>query len=136
MLGWDVAAALPGLRAHAESLMSTSLIIRRKGADVRDPETGTMVPSWTTVYEGPCRVRFTNADPHESDQSGQRVAQQSPTVWLPIATSAGVRLDDVGEILANPDDLGIVGVTFRVAGEHAQTHSTSRRLPVEVLSFA
>lgn len=124
-------------RHFAESLMSTWLIIRRKTGDpYRDQTTGKMVTPMTTIYEGPARVRFTNADPHESDQSGQRVAQQSPTVWLPIATSAGVRLDDVGEILANPDDLGIVGVTFRVAGEHAQTHSTSRRLPVEVLSFA
>lgn len=116
--------------------MSTTVIIRREGPSVRDPETGTMVPSWTTVYEGPARVRFTNADPHEVDQAGQRVAQQTPVVALPIATSAGVRLDDVGEILANPDDPGVVGVMFRVAGEHAQTHSTSRRLPVEVLSFA
>lgn len=120
-------------RAMADSLMQSTCRIRRAGEPVKNRETGQVLPAWTTVYEGPCRVRFPSSQPREVDQAGQRFAEQSPTVWLPVDVS-GVRVDDVGEILANPHAPGDVGLTFRVAGVHAQTHSTSRRLPVEVLS--
>ena len=51
-----------------------------------------------------------------------------------VETSGAIRVDDVGEVIANPPDTSIEGTTFRVAGVHDQTHSTSRRLPVEVHS--
>ena len=122
-------------RALAEDLMQSSCRIRREGEKVRNPETGMLEPSWTTIYEGPCRSRFPASVPRSADQAGQRVAEQAPTVWVPVH-AAGIRMDDVGEILANPHAPEDVGLTFRVAGVHAQTHSTSRRLPVEVLSYA
>lgn len=122
-------------RQAAASLMQTNVVIRRAGEPARDPFTGKVTPTWTTVYEGPCRVRFSSSVPRKADQAGQRFAEQSPTVWLPVHVSV-VEVDDVGEVVANPSSPGDVGTTFRVAGVHAQTHSTSRRLPVEVLSHA
>lgn len=122
-------------RTLAEDLMQTTITIRREGSPVRDPATGTMVPALTTIYTGPARVRFPSGQPRDADQAGQRVAEQSPTVWVPVHAS-GIRIDDVGEVTANPHAPEDVGLTFRVAGVHAQTHSTSRRLPVEVLSYA
>ncbi|RKN68572.1 hypothetical protein D7252_13925 [Microbacterium sp. CGR2] len=115
--------------------METTIIIRRSGPPVRDPATGTMIPSITTIYTGPARVRFPTGQPRDVDQSGQRVTEQSPTVWVPVHAS-GIRPDDVGEVTANPHAPEDVGLKFRVAGVHAQTHSTSRRLPVEVLTYA
>lgn len=122
-------------RGMADSLMQSTCIIRRAGALVRDPETGTMVPSWETIYEGKCRVKFSVGSPRDSDQAGQRFAEQSPTVWLPVHAS-GIRVDDAGELTANPHAPEDVGTTFRIAGIHAQTHSTSRRFPVDTLNFA
>lgn len=115
--------------------MQTTVVIRREGPPVRDPATGTMIPSLTTIYTGPARVRFPAGQPRDVDQSGQRVTEQSPSVWIPIH-AAGIRIGDVGEVTANPHAPEDVGLKFRVAGVHAQTHSTSRRLPVEVLSYA
>ncbi|GGO59119.1 hypothetical protein GCM10010910_01330 [Microbacterium nanhaiense] len=123
-------------RSLAENLMDSSVVIRRKTGAARDPETGTLIPTWETVYDGPARFRFTRADPNEADQAGQRVAVQSPLVWLPISTSGGVRLDDVGTVNASQFDTSMVGMQFRITGGHHQTHSTSRRLPIEVLSYA
>ena len=123
-------------RAMADSLMQSTCIIRRaSGPPVRDPETGTTGPSLVTIYEGPCRVRFGVGSPREVDQAGQRFAEQSPTVWLPVHAS-GIRVDDAGELTANPHAPEDVGTTFRIAGIHAQTHSTSRRFPVDTLNFA
>lgn len=123
-------------RALAESLMqATCRISRPVGEATRNPDTGKLETAFVTVYEGACRVRFMSADPHSVDQAGQRFAVQSPTVWVPTFAS-GVRVDDVGVLLESPHEPGDVGLRFRVAGVHAQTHSTACRLPVEVLSHA
>lgn len=121
-------------RILIESLMQTTVRIRHKTGQTRNQETGQLETTWTTVYEGPGRVRFTRAEPRDIDASGQRFAEQSPTVSLPIATSVAVDIDDEGEILANDLDPAVVGLRFRIAGIHEQTHSTARRFPVEVLS--
>lgn len=122
-------------RHVARDLMQTTVIIRRgDGVPVRNPETGEYETGSTVVYEGPARLRFPNAQPREADAAGQRFVEQSPTVSLPIASSADVDVDDVGEVTANPLDPGIVGLRFRIAGVHAQTHSTARRFPVEVVT--
>ncbi|RCL91797.1 MAG: hypothetical protein DBW62_00645 [Microbacterium sp.] len=129
-------------RELAFSLMTSTVTIRRASGSTRDESTGLNVVTYDTIYDaGPARIRFVSADPRKADAAGQRLAEQSPTVSFPItgeyaAAAANIRVDDVGEVTANPDDPAIVGVEFRVAGEHAQTHSTARRLPVEVLSHA
>lgn len=122
-------------RDLAESLMQSTVQIRRKTGTTRDEDTGQLVPTWVVVYEGPGRVRFGNSQPRDLDASGQRVVEQSPVVSLPISTSAGVHVDDEGEVLSNPADPGIVGLRFRIAGLHAQTHASARRFPVEVFTY-
>jgi hypothetical protein len=131
-------------RREAESLMDTTVLIRRTAGESFDEATGTYVPAWDVIYEGPARIRFARSALKEVDGAGQRLAEQSPSVSLPIGanrritagTSADVRVDDVGEVTLNPDDPGIVGLRFRVSGQHSQTHSSARRLPVEVAAHA
>lgn len=130
----EITATLSRARMTAEALMQSTVIIRREGVPVRDPSTGTMTPTLTTVYTGPARLRLASGQPRDVDQAGQRVTEQSPMVWVPVQTW-GILVDDVGEIIANPHAPGDVGLVFRIAGIHAQTHSTSRRFPVEVLSY-
>ncbi|WP_449408002.1 DUF6093 family protein [Microbacterium maritypicum] len=129
-------------RRVAQSLMDSTVVIRRETGTTRDSEKGKVVPTLEVIYRGPARVRLTNADPREVDASGQRFSIQDPTISLPIGddprievgSSAAVRVDDVGEVVATPHDTGEVGTTFRVYGRTGQTHSTARRLKVEVLS--
>lgn len=124
--------------------MDSTVTIRRRGEQVLDEQTGRYTTSWAVIYVGPARIRFGTSEPTEVDAAGQRGAEQSPTVALPIGehpliqfgASADVRVDDEGRIESNPDDPGSVGTQFRVAGTHTQTHSTARRLPVEVTSHA
>lgn len=131
-------------RARAQSLMDSTVLIRRVTGKIKNPETGQLEPTWLEVYKGPARLRLTNSDPRDVDASGQRYAIQDPMVSLPIladeritiGSSAAVHVDDVGEIVENDDDPGEVGTTFRVAGRLGQTHSTARRLRAEVLSHA
>jgi hypothetical protein len=47
-----------------------------------------------------------------------------------------VQFDDVGEILADPNNPGNVGAVFRISGAHLKSLATARRLPVEVIAHA
>lgn len=132
-------------RALAESLMQSTVRIRRRSKErVRNPATGREEYSWAVVYEGPARLRADAAQPQDSDAAGQQVTDRQMRVSLPIGAhpriitgaSADVHVDDVGVLTANPEDPASVGLEFRVRDGHVQTHSTARRLPVEVTSHA
>ena len=99
-----------------------------------DDETGLNEETTTTVYTGVCRVRWPRANANEVDGAGQIVAVQSPEVSLPVEGSGSVRPDMLLTVTANPLDTSLVGVAFRVKGIQFQTHSTARRLQVEVES--
>lgn len=129
----SVESALARGRALADALMVTTVRIRRQTGKAKNPVTGQIEPTWAVIYEGPARVRFGNTQPRDIDAAGQLLVEQSPTVSLPIgADSALVRTNDEGTVLGNPPDPGLVGLDFRIAGIHAQTHATARRFPVEV----
>lgn len=138
----SVLSGLLGLgRRFGAQTQTSTIIVRRPGAPTRNENTGALVPTLTTIYTGPAELKFPDAQPHDVDAGGQRLAEQQPLVKLPItgpkaSTAAAIRKDDVGEVLANPDDPTIIGTTFRVTGIHAQSNATARRLPVEVLSHA
>lgn len=130
-------------RLEAESVMLSTVRISRRVGETRDPATGSITAELETVYEGPAKLRFSQSLPHSVDVVGQRLEEQRPTVSLPISgrnvtegASADVRVDDEGEVITNDTDPALEGVTFRVAGMHAQTVAASRRLSVEVHSHA
>lgn len=135
-LGSDIESALPKLREEAESMMRTQVTIRRAGPEVRNPATGKLEQSWLDIYVGKCRLKFTAGQPREGDQAGQRFSDQSPTLSLPMAGTGSIRVDDVATIDHNPFDPEGESLRLRVTGLHVQTHSTARRLPVEVLNFS
>lgn len=123
-------------RRQAEALMGSVCVISRKTGTTRDQTTGKDVDTFATVYEGKCRVSFRDARGDGVGAGDQAFDRQNPTLSLPVDAvgSADVRTNDVAVITANPLDAGLVGVRFRVAGIHALTQGTARRLPVEVLS--
>lgn len=132
-------------RALAESLMQSTVRIRRRSIErVRNPATGREEYAWAVVYEGPGRLRADAAQPQDSDAAGQQVTDRQMRVSLPIGAhpriitgaSADVEVEDVGVLIANPGDPASVGLEFRVRDGHVQTHSTARRIPVEVTSHA
>lgn len=129
-------------RVLARSRMRATVVVRRAGGVVRDPETGTSQPSLTVIYPAAlAEVRFRDNQPRTGDTAGQRFSEQTPFVAFPIdgehsAEAALIRMDDIGEVIADPDNPGNVGVTFRIAGVHVKSLATARRLPVEVVSFA
>lgn len=141
MIHDDIAAALPELRAHAESLMVDSCTIARRrldesGEPVRDmdPVTLELTDVWDEVYSGRCRVQRPGAVMvgREPVVGGVEYSVETVHVQVPLA-ALGVKADDrvtitaVGAI-SDPENLGLVA---SVRTNQHKTHATKRTLVCE-----
>ena len=137
MLGADIAAALPELRAHAESLMLDSCVITRAGEgrgpwsdELRDYDPPTPV----TVSEGRCEVQDRDVQEHQAIAGEADLDTQRWTVKLPVLKSVGIRPGDDVEITVATNDPDLQGRHFTVGALHHKTFATARRLPcIEVV---
>ena len=129
-----VLGALGMGQALAESLMVDTVRIRRKGGTpVPDPVTGELVYTYTTMYEGKCRLVLRSGITRDVDAQSQLLAVQGPRLDVPVSGSGDVKADDEFEILTAVDS-EMVGARGRVAGRFDQSLKSARRLPVEVWS--
>lgn len=141
MIHDDIAAALPELRAHAESLMVDSCTITRRrldeaGEPVRemDPVTLELTDVWDEVWAGKCRVQRPGAVMvgREPVVGGVEYNVETVHVQVPL-TVLGVKADDrvtittVGAI-SDPDG---VGMALSVRVNQHKTHATKRTLVCE-----
>lgn len=137
MLGADIAAALPELRAHAESRMIDACRVTRPGEgqgpwndETRDYDP----PAPVTVYDGRCEVQERDTQEQDRLAGEAELDTQRYTVKLPVAASVGVRKGDDVEITAATLDPDLQGRHFTVGALHHKTYATARRLPcIEVV---
>lgn len=130
-LGADLMAALPGLRAAAESRMTASCTITRPGDEtVWNPETMQNENVPVTAYTGPCRVRAAGQQDRAENAADQSFMASQYILSLPVVGSEGVRRDDTVTVTACPEDAALVGDVFRVVAESAGSQMTARRLAV------
>ena len=136
-----IAAALPELRAYAESLMVDSCTIARRrldedGEPVRemDPVTLELTDVLDEVWSGRCRVQRPGAVMvgREPVVGGVEFNVETVHVQVPLA-ALGVKTDDrvtitaVGAI-SDPENLGLVA---SVRTNQHKTHATKRTLVCE-----
>ena len=137
MLGDDIAAALPDLRAQAESLMVDTCVIRRQNGTAPDPVTLAEVPVFEDVWSGPCRIQRSGAlSPSEQTPGGYEFGLNSVLAQLPIA-STGIRRGDVLEVTAvgAVSDPALLGAVATVQADMSKTHATKRTLVCEGVSL-
>jgi hypothetical protein len=136
-LGADIAAALPDLRAAAESKMvDTCTIVAITTTGDPDPATSLPAEQRTTIYAGKCEYRAADTQARSVDSAGRQLVQQGATLKLPVDApgSAAVRVGHVATISLATNDPTADPVVVTVSGTHQQTYATARRLPVEVTS--
>jgi hypothetical protein len=138
MLGDDIAAALPELRAQAESRMRDTWVITRPGAQVWNPATKQYEGSVVTVYDGPGRLRPTALMDHATTAADQEFMESQYVLSLPIGshpnittgTSGDVRKDNVATCTKSADDPAMVGRKYTIGISAAHSQATARRFPV------
>lgn len=134
MLGWDVAEALPGLRAHAESLMVDTLLVEMLTDVVTtDPVTLEETPVWAEVYVGPGRVQRPGAlSPREQVGGGFEFGVKSLLAQLPLSAVGVERGMRVTVVAVGPlTDLDLLDVVATVQANLSKTHPTKRTLVCE-----
>lgn len=120
MLGDDLAAILPELRAQAVSRMRTPCLVRRPGGTTADPETGADVSVYDPVWSGFCRIGQQSITARAGESAEATVLTQQLQIHIPVGVGP-VRSGD--EVLAD-------GRAFRVDGTHDKDQQTAQRLPV------
>ena len=131
MLGDDIAAALPELRAHAESRMRETVTVKSVLSVVPDPTTGVDVVTYgaTPVYEGKCRIKSATSQSVDADAGGSLVTQTSPELHIP---SSGPALlpGHVAFMASDTESPRLRGLVYRVDSAHAASDTTAQRVPV------
>lgn len=127
MLGPDLAAMLPTLRAQAESMLVDTGELQARTGSSTNATTGARVDAWTAYWSGPMRSRVP-LQGQQNTAGGQDVTVSRPQVQIP--TSATV--PDVGHrvVLTASADASLVGVPLYVRHVQTGTHLVMRRLEV------
>jgi len=137
MLGDDIAAALPELRAHAESLMRDRCVITDPTTAERawDAATGTYGPaSPVTVYAGQCRVQRGLGGTSDAQAGGATWGVNAVSVQLPITPESSmvrrghvVRIVDIDPLT----DADLLEMQATVRAVPSKTHAVKRTLLCE-----
>lgn len=132
-LGDDIAATLPELRAHAESMMRDTIRLERQTGTTPDPVTLEEVPTWATVYDGKARIQRTGqVSPSEQVVGEVEFGLNAVLIQLPL-TAVGVKKGHRVTVAAvgpesDPDLLGLVAT---VQANLTKSHPTKRTLVCE-----
>jgi hypothetical protein len=122
-------------RAFQEARMPATVLIERVVDRVLNEDTGEYDDQKQTIYAGKCRLDFrASLQTLERDMEGQILADQRPTLLLPIVGSENITVNDMATMTGNPLDPAVVGMRIRITGLSATTYATARRLPGEVLT--
>ncbi|GIG63613.1 hypothetical protein Lfu02_79850 [Longispora fulva] len=115
-------------RALAEALMVDACRIRRRTGATTDPATGTVTPTWITVYEGPCRFQQVGRLGQRADVAEASVVLLRAEVHLPLGPTVGLAVDDEIEPTRAQFDPDLIGRVMRVHDLEHKTAATARRV--------
>lgn len=130
-LGYDIALALPGLQAEAESRMNDRIKTTRAGSKTWDEEAGDWVTAPVTVYEGKARIKRPNDLSTDAEAGSQLIAIGRLQMHVPVG-SAPFAPDDLIEVTACPTRPDQVGRKFYVVAPFDGSQLTAVRYRVEV----
>lgn len=131
LIGDDLAAALPELRQHAESRMtSTADVRRRTGVMAQDPDTGREYPVWTVVHAAiPLRVSGAGkagvGSTVQTSIPGGTVNRALLTAHFPASTT-DLRDGDLIEVTAGET----AGLVLEILESDPSDQKTARRVSV------
>ena len=136
MLEQEIAAALPEMRAHAESLMVDMVLVERPDGTTLDPDTLEEVPAFTSVVSSRGRVqRPGSLSPRESLSGGFEFGVNTVLVQLPLSVSGVLKGDRVTVTALGPTtDPDLLGMVATVRANLTKTHPTKRTLACEEVS--
>jgi hypothetical protein len=116
-------------QAAAEAGMADTCTIRRQTGSTLDDLSGGVVPTWTALYSGKCRVQQALAQADEQDVGEDYQLRLRLTLQLPMAGTSGLKVDDEVTITVSLDP-DLVGKVLLIRDLFHKTHATARRVGV------
>ena len=127
----QIAIGLSEGRALAESLMTaTCRVLRKTGPSEQDETSGAEVAVYEVLFESKCKIQLTDSVLDGVDAGGRQVVVYRVRIDLPVS-SPQVAQYDVAEILTNPADTRVVGLTYLIQAPMNKTYATATRLQAE-----
>ena len=120
-------------RRDAEELMLDTCRIERPGEAVTDPESGVVTPTFTLVYEGPCKVQQTMAQSRSAEAGGALYSLQDTQVQVPVGAGP-VQTEDRVTILSGVYNPALIGNVYRVTELSKKSFATAQRLRAEEMA--
>lgn len=114
-------------RRAAERRMVDTCRIDRKTGTTRDDESGTIIPTFTKVYEGKCRMQqAVSGQANEQDQGQDRLLLLRTELQLPIPV-INLKVGDTVVMLSSLDP-DLVARVFTIRDLAHKTEATARRV--------
>src|SRR5690606_5450744 len=107
-----IAAALPQMRAAAESMMRDTCRVRAVTGTTTNGD-ATVTPTYSTVYEGRCKIQSQRPYPSNPNAGDHQWTLLPVELHLPVDGTGEVGTDQFVDILASADPQN-VGRTFRI----------------------
>lgn len=125
----SLGALLASGRVSAERLMTATIVVKRPGVPVENPD-GSTTPSWTTVDSG--KGRISGDRPYESnpEAGGHAFTVQRYILSKPVGTGP-YAVGDVAKVTVCPENPALVGRVFRIAGPDVRSQQTAQRMFIE-----
>jgi hypothetical protein len=114
-------------RQMAENGMVDACQIRRQTGETTTG--GVITPTWTSLYDGPCRVQMRSITGGQATVGEAAVILERLEVQLPV-TVVGLQEGDQVTVTASMGDPDLVARVFRVRDVLSKSHLTSRRVTV------
>jgi len=124
------ASVLARGRAAAEAGMVDACIIRRITGQVTDPDTGEVTTTYTTIYEGKCRLQQQGQQARPEQAGEAYLLMLRRELQLPMSVT-GLRTEDEVTMTASAYDPDLPGRVFLVRDLFGKTEATARRVQVE-----
>lgn len=130
MLGHDITAALPELRAHAESNLTDLCRIERKtGAVTIDTANGMETAEWVVAHEAvPCLILPPKMQPQTAEAGDQMLTVLRHVVAVPVAVE-DIRVEDRLTVTQSGDG-SLINATLYVTGVPRGSQMVLRRIDV------
>lgn len=125
-----VSTTLAAGRAAAERLMADTCLIRRRTGETTDPFSGTITPTYATIYTGKCRVQHQEAQAREENAGQAFLLMLVLQLQLPVSVT-GLEVDDEVIMTASTYDPDLVGRVFFIRDLMHKTHTTARRVSIQ-----
>ena len=129
MLGDRITTALPGLRAHARSRMTSVALVESVAVEA-DPMTGRDVETATVIHEAaPCRVKAGDRRSSAGDAAGATVTRVPAEVHFPwdmLGLATGLRVT-----ITSSRSPVVVGNRYRLTEPSEGDDMTAQRWGVE-----